>query len=292
MDTIQVFEKDEKNVQREEEYLGIRNIFPDPYFFYLRLSDLEENNMRIKFIVLSMGKKKIVMTGWFNSVKDTFHIYYACKYATRELIKYTTAWKPKFELAFSTNKDRTLSRIDKFLGKKDKLISNYQDYKETKAFLSMQPLSKFYKEGSEKYARKILTKSMENKIKRDSGFKKVVEIRSELKDIYLSDDVERAIELSDEMNDALIEATKDLDLQIEEYERVMNRRDSYSKDKSFMDTSDKAEYVGRKFYEWISTSKYGSDSYTSELKDCKCDNTEDPGCVITSWGDYDQDSLV
>lgn len=292
MDIIQVFEKDEKNRQREEEYLGIRNIFPDPYFFYLRLSDLEDNNVRVKFIVLSMGKKKIVMTGWFNSVKDTFHIYYACKYPTRELIKYTTAWKPKFELAFSTNKDRMTKRVDQYLGESNKLINNYNDYKEVKAFLSMQPLSKFYKEGSEKYAKKILTKSMENKIKRDSGFKKVVEIRSELKDIYLSDDVERAIELSDEMNNVLIDAIKELDSIVENYERTMNRKDSFTKDKSFTKVRDKGNYIGSKFYEWISTSKYGSDSYVSELDDCKCENTDDPGCVITSWGEYDQDSLV
>lgn len=48
-----------------EEYIGLRYEFPQPYHLYLHRGDINLKSPLIRFIVMSMGSKRIVMLGYY-----------------------------------------------------------------------------------------------------------------------------------------------------------------------------------------------------------------------------------
>ena len=284
----------QSSAQREalEQYIGIRHAFPDPYHLYLHKNDLGingEGSPVVRFIVYSMGKKKIVMIGFYRRYGDksmAFKVTYACKYSMRELMDLVQEWSPRFINTLNIMKNRIQGRIDKFLNvAPDPLIATKEDYKQLKIWLSTQPLSEYYMENKEKgdmeYRRSLISQEYMEKLYTNIPQMSIIDnLKNEYVVSSLSGDKGR---ISEDINELYVFIMDKLDKLIAKYEQNLNILSMQNSNKEIV-------RISQAFYEWISSSMYSSESWYNTLDLCSCKNIDDPGCHIISFGE--DESLV
>lgn len=267
-----------------EEYIGIVHSFPDPYHLYLNNYDLKAKSNIIKFIIYSAGKKKIVMIGYYNKLKDDFKVKYSCKYNTKDLINYYNKWITKYINAINIVKNRITKRQFSFAGiSPDPLISNYDNYKQLKIWLSMKYESEYYIEPENKndfnYRISLITPEYKKLISKLPESENIKILEDELLINTLSGNINPVSKknIKEEINELNYSLISRLDKLVEEYEKNINISEIQSRDKEIVK-------ISKKFYKWIERSTYNSDIWYNTLEKCNCVNYDDPGCQIINWG--------
>lgn len=293
---VSVPRQGQKNREELEQYVGLKHAFPDPFHLYLHVRDLSANESGIskspiiRFIVFSMGKKKIAMTGYYRRRKgkstysqgesaSSFHITYACKYLTRDLHTYVTKWGEEFINTLNITKDRVNKRIQALLGNPPSpILKDENDYLQLKAWLSTQPLSSYYRSDLNIEKLKSIITPEYHKRLRDyiPEFSSIDYINKEITMNILSDIDSQ--QLQEDVESLMETAIEKLDKLLSNYENHLNILQYQSNSKDIMDISEQ-------FYNWISVSKYSSDSWYSSLESCECNSPSDPGCQIITWGE-------
>lgn len=105
---------DVKKTEQEQDkldlFVGLKSPLNDPFNVFLRVSDLEHNN--IYFYAYSLGKKKVVLWGIYDRSTNEFLIDQACKYNVNDLKSLLEVWKKqKYSFFFSGVRDRISSRM-------------------------------------------------------------------------------------------------------------------------------------------------------------------------------------
>lgn len=271
----------EREAQREEleEYIGIKTQFSDPYHVYLSVKDLEADSPIIRFIVFSMGKKKIVLQGYYRrnlntgQFRDRFRVTYACRYETRNLMEYLTEWEKNFTNVVNITKNRINSRINAFLGApQNPLLANRDDYISLKAWLSLHPASLYYREGDHEKIETLIQPGQFARIAEE--FTSLQQIPALERQLSLTDDIDTIFDLRQDIEDIMDNAIKGLDSMVSKYESQMNIVQFQGKNHAI-------QVISRKFYEWLSTSKYATNSWAATLSDCSCHTI---AYEIISWG--------
>ena len=91
-------------------FVGLRSPLNDPFNVFLRVDDIENNN--IYFYAYSLGKKKVIIWGIFDRSTNEFLIDEACKYHPNDLKGLIEAWKKqKYSFFFSSVRDRIKGRM-------------------------------------------------------------------------------------------------------------------------------------------------------------------------------------
>ena len=121
--------KENKNNEESKlnEYLGIIEEFRDPYHLFLKKDDLQEGEIFIHYILMHMGKKKIVFWGIYDVRSKVFLVENGCKYQLKNFSNFYDYWDSDYLNVENTVKNRINKRIDPFTSKKN-LINNNQDY--------------------------------------------------------------------------------------------------------------------------------------------------------------------
>lgn len=233
-------EQAEQAEQNQEVYRGIIHYFSSPYHLYLRVDDL--NKPTVRFIVFSMGKTKIMMSGIFSFRTGKFHIIYSCDYrGLKRLNQYIEILKEDYVNTLNIVKNRVDKRVGAFLGS----VSNF-NYPQTKLWLSFQPESRYYE-----------TQAREDRLKRldpvfvrqlydsDPSLHQAKEIEEELMHVNLLGDNVTVAEMEEQISDLRRVAIDKLDDQVAKAENRANFTHRIKRDKTIVD-------ISQRFYRWIS----------------------------------------
>lgn len=272
-----------------ERYIGIKHHFPDPYHIYLHAGDLGIDGGDplpiIRFVIYSMGKKKVMMAGTYRRSstrnEDMFRVSYACRYSTSELMTYISEWSSKFINSVNIMKNRINSRIDTFLGNPSiPYLRNRDDYIQLKAWLALQPLSIYYQpEKNPSLVRSIISTEYLRVL--HSSFREfdvIKVLENDMFMLYLTG--EDTFSIEDDIDRLLLSVIERLDKDLSTYESNLSLVSNHTKDVEILE-------ISQRFIQWLQTSRYTSDTYVRSLQPCVCNNPTDVGCNILSWGDDD-----
>lgn len=285
---LNVVRQERESSQREEleRYIGIKHEFPDPYHIYLHSKDIGERGEEplpvIRFIIYSMGKKKVIMTGTYRRYAGgripPFRIIYACRYNTRDLMQYVSEWNTRFINTMNVMKDRITNRIQRFIGSMSPpYLRDRNDYVQLKAWLTLQPLSQYYRSDDlpmRERIRSLITPEYMRRLQ--SSVREFNTIQTLQNELLVSDDES----IQNDIQELTVSLIDRLDREMQRYENTISIRSEHSRDKEIVE-------ISRKFATWLETSQYVSDSWVNSLPECKCSNPDDIGCKILSWGEYD-----
>lgn len=267
-----------------ERYIGLRNVFNDPYHLYLRLSDVTEYSPVVKFIVFSMGKRKVIMLGTYHrdlAEGSRFRVMYGCRYSVRDLHKYLSTWSKKFVNAINVVKNRIAERAAAIIGIETyQYIQNRSEYLQLKAWLSMHPKSKYFNPSLDKRVLKdIVTPEYIKKLRsKQHSLSAIDKLKAKLREADLIGDVEEMVRIGEDIIYLSDIAIKEIDKVLGNYENELNIREKHSDIKYALDISEE-------FYEWISLSEYNSISWIGSLKECGCTWDGEPTCIVVKWGE-------
>lgn len=127
-------------------YVGIRDYISSPFHLYLRDNDverwIEKSPIRyIRFVIFSMGSRKVVLIGVYDIKTESFNIESSCKYHLRDLIDYLHSWEEDYKQYTYVARNRILETGFFVRGP----VKNYDQYLSLKYYLSLEPTSIFYK---------------------------------------------------------------------------------------------------------------------------------------------------
>lgn len=285
------------NNQKEEleRYIGIRHHFPDPYHIYLHEGDLQDRDRQspiIRFVIYSMGKKKVIMTGIYrhytytSSNRSPFHITYACRYNTRDLMTYVNEFNERFINTLNVMKSRIASRVDQFLDITGPVyLQNRDDYVQLKAWLTLQPISRYHQPNKDtSLVASLITPNFHQRIQSAfSQFNLIRDLDRRISMAYLAD--EDTYELEQDVQDLLSSVIQILDEDLSQYESRLNIQSVHTRSTEVVE-------ISRRFAQWLQTSPYTSDTWVQSLQQCKCDRPNDIGCQILAWGDDTFNNLI
>lgn len=272
-----------------EQYIGIKHAFPDPYHLYLHVGDLESGSPRVRFVVYSMGKKKVIFAGMYRRYStmetgiqvpygqftrqrnnDPFVVLYACSYSTSDLMTYVSKISEDFKNAVNIMKNRISSRVAAFSGiPPPPYLRNQDDYVALKAWLLLNPYSKYHR--PDKNVRIVKSLISDEYLSR---------LKGAVSQFALLEDLQARSEIYDNEND--IEEVErflasKLDHELAEYESRIHITSKQTRDEAVLDISEK-------FVKWLETSRYTSDWWVRTLDKCVCTKPTDTGCIIQQWG--------
>lgn len=270
-----------KELEDIHQYIGVKNKLPDPFHLYLHKMDIASESSTVRFIVMSMGKKKIIMIGWYieNMSKDKrFKVKYMCKYMTKNLQEYISTWNKSFDMTIAAVKNRTIGRImGHNVNMLPEFIQNDSDYKQLKAYLTLQPRSKYHK---------VLTKDEQKKVRSIISDDYISKLRAHVPQYNLIDQIKKDItmtslyedeeteKLKELMDRVLIDVISYLDKNIDYYENSINMLSIYN-------WTPRVKEISMQFYDWIATTNPSDKG----LGQCSCVIGNEPGCSILSWGE-------
>src|SRR3989338_2060068 len=287
-----------ENINEESklnEYLGIIEEFRDPYHLFLKKDDLQEGEIFIHYILMHMGKKKIVFWGIYDVRSKVFLVENGCKYQLKNFSKFYNYWDTDYLNVENTVKNRINKRIDSFTGKK-KLINNNQDYRKIKAYLSTVENSKFYNRLNTKTNPKFNPKNTE------LYFDLVAEGRNLVLSFYYDLSLNLnllirnydIISLQDENSQELYIISQQIDQvtsrilnladnELNSYESKINLR-HFQKNNFSISPLFVLKEITQSFYNFIKYGLYFSDSYYDNLSVCpsvfECENSPTSLCGI------------
>lgn len=273
-----------------ERYIGIQHHFPDPYHIYLHVDDIKYGNdvpSSVRFIVYSMGKKKVVLAGSYNKhMNPQVHISHACRYSTRDLIDMINVIDQRFINTLNIMKNRIDKRVDQFAGlSSPPYLQDRNDYIQLKAWLSLQPSSAYYLSDTDVYrVQSAISTEYERRLRRSiATFELVNRLSNQYDLVYLSGD--SAFDIQDDIDQLYQLLTQQLDNSLQQYESRLSIQSSYTRDKNIVD-------ISKRIAEWLKESVATSDQWVRSLQQCQCINESDEGCQILSWGEDPLDRLL
>jgi hypothetical protein len=111
-------QKPAKTQQRQDSldlFVGLYSPLNDPFNVFLRVSDIESDQNLIYFYGYSIGKKKIVIWGVYDTTTQEFLIDDACQYHPNNLKGILESWKQNnFNFYFSEVRNRMGPRIEQY----------------------------------------------------------------------------------------------------------------------------------------------------------------------------------
>lgn len=286
---ISVLQQDREKAERDEleRYIGIKHHFPDPFHIYLHVNDLglddEDPLPVVRFIIYSMGKKKVMMAGTYRRYAvgrvPPFHISYACRYNTRELMRYVSEWNETFTNTLNVMKNRINTRINELIGTPPiPYLRNRKDYIQLKAWLSLQPLSLYYQPNKDPIRIRSLISPEYIKILY-SSLRELDIIRPLENEMFLSDLTgDDDSSLREDVNQLRASMIQRLDGNLSKYENEISIFSKYTKNNEVIE-------ISQKLVTWLQTSEYTSDTVVNSLEPCVCNEPQDTGCNILSWGE-------
>ena len=123
---------DQENAR--DTYVGIVPKFDSPFHLYINLKDLEESSY-IKIIIFSLGAKKEILWGTFNTNTNKFDFRANCEYTLNQLRSFMQEWNSfGFESIANSVADRIHIAMNSF--NPDSKILTEDEYKILKYFLA------------------------------------------------------------------------------------------------------------------------------------------------------------
>ncbi len=108
--TLVNLEKTSQDQDQLDLFVGLKSPLNDPFNIFLRVKDIESND--IYFYAYSLGKKKVVIWGLFDRNTNEFLIDEVCKYSPNDLKSMIDTWQNhKFKFFFSSVRNRISSRV-------------------------------------------------------------------------------------------------------------------------------------------------------------------------------------
>lgn len=263
----------ESQKREAEAYRGIMHPFSSPYHLYLRVSDLGTDD--IHFVVYSMGKTKIIMSGVYSLKDGRFFVTYACNYKTaRRLMAYLDLMRDSYINTLNIVKNRVNKRLNAFWG-----VEKF-NYQQTKLWLTFQPQSAYYTDQAEQdRLRRLEPSFVEQLYQRNHYLASIGPLEKRLLRADLQGNLDEVLDLSEEIKDQKLEAVRQLDTQVRQEEELLNFHRSLTRfapgsllslsaDKLITDISEQ-------FYNWIVTSKYVDNNWINEQPLCN-EGSEEP----------------
>mgnify|MGYP001056073222 CR=1 FL=1 len=291
--------KENKNNEESKlnEYLGIIEEFRDPYHLFLKKDDLQEGEIFIHYILMHMGKKKIVFWGIYDVRSKVFLVENGCKYQLKNFSNFYDYWDSDYLNVENTVKNRINKRIDPFTSKKN-LINNNQDYRKIKAYLSTVEKSAFYN-GLNTTSQRNQNFNQKNT---DLYFDLVKQGRSLILSFYnnlssnlnllirdydiisLQDENSEELYIISQQIDGITSQIVDLaDNELNSYESNINLR-HFQKNNFPISSLFVLKEITQSFYNFIKSGLFFSDSYYENLSVCpsvfECKNSPTSLCGI------------
>lgn len=125
------------DTRQMENYLGLVSYLTDPFNLFLRVADLENEDVDlVYFFVYSLGKKKIMLWGTYSKSEQDFHIEAACRYSVAQLMPIYKYWLSQ---DYSYVANAVVDRIGETLGKYGgKSRMSKEEYQKKKTFLAFE----------------------------------------------------------------------------------------------------------------------------------------------------------
>lgn len=252
METIYVT----RSGQAQEEYRGLHHTFPSPYHLYLRTEDLAGSSS-VRFIVYSLGRTKVIMAGIYRLTDQSFHVTYSCDYKSlSRLNDYLTTVRADYISALTIVKDRATKKLKQLIG-----IHQPHQYEQLKLWLSFQPLSKFYTTHAVSDRLQRLKPETDQQLANEDPFPLIRQLTKQLEDSDLLGDTETAFKLYEQIEDLKVTKIRQLDREVTKLEEKLNMITHHSADKLVAS-------ISIQFYQWISSSIYGSANWAHQLPTC------------------------